>query len=312
MLTNQLRNFIIVADCGSINKAAEKLLISQPNLSRSIHLLEKEMGKDLFVRTNKGVVLTSFGNQLYYYAQSILHKYQMIDRLEQGKTSRVLEQLNISVHGLYIKDDMLLQFYNRSQADDINICFYEVSAEDVLDFIIQGKTEAGILVLNDHQYPLFLKKAKMEGIAVRRMDRAPIFIHVNEEHPLAKKETVTMEDLIHYPIVRTQNDFYGNLNYSLSIRGLTLNSIKKHITCNNYHSIIRLLKGTDAFLFGNKWQIQELKNSKLCSIRYHEEHIQQNFLIIYKEQGIFIDSTKIFLSSLCETLELRDELPLDI
>ncbi len=305
MLKNQLQNFVIVADCGSINKASEKLFISQPNLSRSIHLLEKEMGRDLFIRTNKGVVLTPFGKQLYYYAQSILNKYQMIEHLKNGKTNRVLSQLNISVHGLYIKDDMLLQFYNQSTADDIDICFYEVSAEDVLDFIVQGKTEAGILVLNDHQYPLFLKKAKAEGVIVHRIDRAPIFVHVNEKHPLANNENVKMEDLINYPVIRVQNDFYGNLNYSLSIRGLTLNSIKKHITCNNYHSIIRLLKGTDAFMFGNKWQIDELKNSKLRSIRYIEEDIQQNFLIIYREKGVFTESTKRFLTTLCSTLQLQ-------
>lgn len=40
MKKDQLKNFVEVADCGSINKAAEKLYISQPSLSRSIHALE--------------------------------------------------------------------------------------------------------------------------------------------------------------------------------------------------------------------------------------------------------------------------------
>lgn len=48
MKKDQLKNFVEVADCGSINKAAEKLYISQPSLSRSIHALEEEMGRKLF------------------------------------------------------------------------------------------------------------------------------------------------------------------------------------------------------------------------------------------------------------------------
>ena len=46
MKKDQLKNFVEVADCGSINKAAEKLYISQPSLSRSIHALEEEMGEN--------------------------------------------------------------------------------------------------------------------------------------------------------------------------------------------------------------------------------------------------------------------------
>lgn len=78
MKKEQLRNFIEVVDCGSINKAAEKLYISQPNLSRSIHALEEEMGKELLIRTNRGVSLTPTGQLLYYYARSILNQFQVL------------------------------------------------------------------------------------------------------------------------------------------------------------------------------------------------------------------------------------------
>ncbi len=47
MRKEQLFQFIEVVDCGSINKAAEKLYISQPNLSRSIHALEEDMGESI-------------------------------------------------------------------------------------------------------------------------------------------------------------------------------------------------------------------------------------------------------------------------
>ena len=54
----QLKYFIAVIDYGSINKAAERLYVSQPSLSRSIQALENEIGKPLLIRSNHGVSMT--------------------------------------------------------------------------------------------------------------------------------------------------------------------------------------------------------------------------------------------------------------
>ena len=66
MKTQQLQNFVEVIDSGSINKAAKKLYMTQPNVSRSIHSLEEEMGQVLLIRTNKGIQLTPAGQSLYF------------------------------------------------------------------------------------------------------------------------------------------------------------------------------------------------------------------------------------------------------
>ena len=51
MKNEQLRNFIKVVDCGSINKAAEQLYVSQPSLSRSIHSLHLRQQGDCYIIT---------------------------------------------------------------------------------------------------------------------------------------------------------------------------------------------------------------------------------------------------------------------
>ena len=52
MTLQQLIYLVTVADCGNITEAAEKLFISQPSLSASIHNLEKEMGVTAFIRSS--------------------------------------------------------------------------------------------------------------------------------------------------------------------------------------------------------------------------------------------------------------------
>ncbi|MGN0973115.1 MAG: LysR substrate-binding domain-containing protein [Bacilli bacterium] len=59
--------FYEVANCKSISKGAEKLMISQPAVTQSIQTLEGELGGKLFIRTPKGVILTNEGLELYDY-----------------------------------------------------------------------------------------------------------------------------------------------------------------------------------------------------------------------------------------------------
>src|ERR687886_168912 len=66
-----IRAFIAVADTLSVTKAAERLHISQPPLSRHIHQLETELGLTLFVRHRQGVTLTDAGRRLLEKARTL-------------------------------------------------------------------------------------------------------------------------------------------------------------------------------------------------------------------------------------------------
>ena len=67
-----LKYAVEVAETGSINKASEKLYVSQPNLSRAIKELEASLGVTIFDRSAKGMVLTPDGEVFVRYARSIL------------------------------------------------------------------------------------------------------------------------------------------------------------------------------------------------------------------------------------------------
>lgn len=69
--SRRLRHFLAVFELGSIGQASEKLLLTQPALSKSIRQLEDELGVRLFDRTPMGVVPTVFGNALALHAKSI-------------------------------------------------------------------------------------------------------------------------------------------------------------------------------------------------------------------------------------------------
>lgn len=84
------RIFYVVASNGNITKAAEELNISQPAISKSIKNLELQLGGQLFVRTKKGVVLTSEGKEFYHYISQAI---ELIGNAE----SKFTELINLEV-----------------------------------------------------------------------------------------------------------------------------------------------------------------------------------------------------------------------
>lgn len=72
MYNPQLETFLCVAQCGSFNKAAEKLYISPPAVIKQINLLEESLGLQLFVRTHRGLTLTEAGQSLCQDAKYII------------------------------------------------------------------------------------------------------------------------------------------------------------------------------------------------------------------------------------------------
>ena len=93
-----------VAKLGSLNKAAETLLIAQPNISRSIKELEADLGITIFNRSAKGMDLTPEGEEFINYAQNILKQIDEVEMLyKQGAPNK--QKFSISVpRACYISD----------------------------------------------------------------------------------------------------------------------------------------------------------------------------------------------------------------
>lgn len=69
MLNHQLTVFVCVADCGSFNKAAERLYLSPPSVMKQMNALEKHLDLKLLERTNQGIRLTAAGQVIYRHAK---------------------------------------------------------------------------------------------------------------------------------------------------------------------------------------------------------------------------------------------------
>ena len=87
-----LKYAIMVAETGSISKAAEKLYVAQPNVSRAIKELESDLNITIFERNSKGMIVTPEGEQLIHYAKRILRQ---IDDMEKIFNLRFAKEMTV-------------------------------------------------------------------------------------------------------------------------------------------------------------------------------------------------------------------------
>ena len=84
MTLQQLKYVIEVADKGSMNEAAKSLFISQPSLSNAIKDLENEIHLNIFIRSNKGIIVSKEGREFLGYARQVIEQSSLMEERYLG------------------------------------------------------------------------------------------------------------------------------------------------------------------------------------------------------------------------------------
>ena len=79
MTLQQLNQVITIAREGSMNEAAKKLFVSQPNLSATVREVEEEAGITIFLRNNRGITVTAEGEEFLGYAKQVVEQYHLLE-----------------------------------------------------------------------------------------------------------------------------------------------------------------------------------------------------------------------------------------
>lgn len=187
-----LRYFCVVADELNLTRAAEKLFIAQPPLTRQIKQLEEEIGVALFVREARGLSLTPAGEYFLKQAVCILEKVD----------NSVEETRNVADHGRVVFSIGFVPsvFYGQlpslvrrlRQRSNIEVVLHELKTAEQVEALKTGKIDIGFgrirvpdLGSDVEQTVLF---------------QEPIVVALPASHPLAK-QPVKMEDLAKLPII---------------------------------------------------------------------------------------------------------------
>ena len=127
MTLQQLKYAVTIADCGSINEAAKRLFISQPSLSGSIKELEDEIGFEIYIRSNRGIVITPEGEEFMSYARQVLDQYNLLQDRFINKTMR--KKFGVSTQHYSFAVKSFVEVVNEYGMDNYEFAIHETRPE---------------------------------------------------------------------------------------------------------------------------------------------------------------------------------------
>ena len=143
MTLTQLKYIIETAKAGTISRAAEKLYISQPSLTAAIRELEHEFGITIFQRTNKGIILTSEGEEFLGYARQVITQTSLMEERYSGATP-VRHQFCVSTQHYSFAVEAFVELLKTYGGKTYDFRLRETQTYEIREEVAKRKCELGV------------------------------------------------------------------------------------------------------------------------------------------------------------------------
>lgn len=303
MEIKQLEYFVKTADFGSINRAAEALYTSQPNVSKVISSFEKEMGSSFFHRTNKGVRLTQDGKKIYEYAKIILKNADVMKKISKEIN---IYKFSVSCYPSHMISLIFSEFYNSRKNQNMKLEFYEGTVEEITDNVANHLSEIGIVYFSENQLKSFNHIMGHKKLEFKVLEKKEASIYVGENNPLFSKDSVEFSELDSLKFIQPIKNFFSlehHLN-SISVGAIEMENFQNVIQTNSDNITIDLLLHTNVCSFGidfvnsdfQQYKIKALK-IKGCEKCLVIGYVKQKDYELTLEASDFIERVKISLKN---------------
>jgi len=192
MNLRDLNYLVAVADLRSFVQAAEQCCISQPTLSTQIKKVEQNLGIQIFERNNKKVLVTELGEQLIASARRVLLEIDHINELARNSQNPLAGNFRLGAFptlSTYIFPDLVPLI--KHDLPDLRLILIEDKTDNLLAQLKQGEIDAALIAL-----PI-----KEDMLTSEKIFDDEFQLAVSTDHPLAQKCNITLEDLLHQPLL---------------------------------------------------------------------------------------------------------------
>lgn len=280
MTLQQLKYAVTAASTGTISEAAKRLYIAQPSLTAAIKELEHELGIMIFIRTNKGVVLSSEGEEFIGYARQVIEQMNLIEE-KYYSAEPVKHQFCVSSqHYSFVVEAFvaLLKQYNRTEYD---FRIRETQTYEIIDDVAKLRSEIGVLYLNSFNEAILRKTLKENELEFHPLFRAKPHVFIGKENPLAQCSVITPEQLEHYPFLSFEQGEHNSFYFSEEIQS-TLER-KKNIRVRDRATLFNLLIGLNGYTICSGVISEELNGSNIVSVPLDVEDYMEVGYIVHRK-----------------------------
>ena len=280
MTLQQLQYAVTVASAGTITEAAERLYITQPSLTTAIRELEKEMNLTIFIRSNRGVVVSKEGEVFLGYARQILEQTAILeDKYKRHGGGK--KQFCVSTQHYSFAVNAFVDLIKEYGQEEYDFSLRETQTYEIIEDVARMKSEIGLLFLDDFNETAIRKILKSHDLEFCQLFVAKPHVFISRRHPLAKKEMITNQELEAYPYLSFEQGEHNSFYFSEEI--FSPSERKKNIRVCDRATLFNLLIGLNGYTVCSGVIDKKLNGEDIIAVPLAEEKEMRIGYITHKK-----------------------------
>jgi len=299
MNTSYLRTFIEVINLKNISKAAEKLFVTQPAVSKQLQLLEKDFGSELFKKSGREIIPTEEGYMLYKYAKNLLNEENKIYSLLRRDDDKMAGNLTVYTSSMpadYYIHDLIIEFNH--MYPDITYIINKIDSDMVFKNIEEGFTSFGF---TGTPY----KNKKINNICIAE-DEVVVVASTDKKKEF-KSDTISLNELL-------KQKFIVREKGSATLQMFENYLIKKRVKLSDLSIVIQaedndiikkfIINNLGVAVLPKKSVEIEVNEGKVCILNIEGMVLKRKLYYVYKDDRYFSKAEEKFKEFMIEKYKL--------
>lgn len=288
-----------VAKTGSINRAAESLLIAQPNLSRSIKELEADLGIIIFERSPKGMTLTPEGEEFIGYATKILKQIQEIEYMyKKGAVQK--QRFSISLPRATYIAEAFANFSRNITSQPAEIFYRETNSSETIKNITSSDYKLGIVRYAAHFDKYFKELFVEKGLHSELVAEFHYMLVMSRHSPLAGFSEIHYEDLSRFIEIAHSDSYVPSMSFAEVKRMELSDNINRRIFVFERGGQFELLsENPETFMWVSPLTEKMLQRYDLVQAVCPDNQRVYKDMLIYRNDYMLSELDKKFITELC-------------
>lgn len=263
MTLQQIYYLLTIAECHSMNKAAEKLYVAQSTLTGTVKDVEKELGIPVFHRTYKGVTPTIEGKQLLIRAKSVYQQYEeFIGYYREEIKFRHKFAVSMQHYSFAVK--AFIKMARQYDSKQFDLTLRETRTIDVIKDVGFLRSEIGIIYICEANQRAINKLLKENELVFTPLIECTASVYLARSHPLADEKELTFEQLDPYPCLSFEQGDETDIYLAEEI--LIEHAYQKTVKATDRATMMNIMAGLNGYT--------------LCSSIYSEQLSGDQFIVI--------------------------------
>lgn len=275
MTLQQIHYALTIEECGSMNKASEKLFIVQPTLTNAMQELEHEVGFSIFLRSHKGVIPTPEGAELLEDLRNLYRHYQMVLQKYEGE-GNFKRKFGVSTQHYSFAVKAFVEMARKYDMKQFDFSLRETQTQKVLTDVGSLKSEVGILYMSTGNERMLRKLMAEQHVAFYPLVRSRAYVYLWKEHPLAGEESIGIEQLEKYPCLSFEQE---GEDLFLAEEILSENRYPQTIKVNDRSTMLNLMVGLNGYTLCSGIISGDLNGDGFVVVPFRDDEENQNSIM---------------------------------